>query len=518
MLSCLESSELDRSTIARASIPALLLMEDAAIGLWKALEPIARRRGAGSEGLLLAVCGPGNNGGDGLALLRQARFAGLENLCAIVSRPGLSEESASFALSLRSLGVPILAWNDEREKCERTIARAALIVDGLAGTGLKGPLRGEPLALSEAAMSSKVPIASIDLPSGLSDRWESGFPLVQAAWTLAIEPRKACLYYPAARQACGEILGIGGVFPADEEESRPAGTSLLEKDDLRVLAPLPPDSAYKGDRGRVAVFAGSLGTSGAAVLASRACLGAGAGLAALYASRDILPLVAPMLDAVMVKPEPAPGDFAADRWDCLLIGPGWGKSPERRELLEGLLRTGLPAVLDADAIALYRDLAASGFVPSAPVLLTPHPGEFAALTGRRADEVLADPPSLLRAAAETFRAVIALKSQVTWIVSPEGGAAVWDGRECGLGTAGSGDVLAGLAAGLLARASARRDRAVPPRERAGASLADAFDAAQAAVLAHGLAGREARLELGWFEASALPRAAARILGGRESRG
>jgi len=497
LVSCAEAARLDAATASKAAIPSLLLMEDASVELWRALEPLARARGAGNSGLLLALCGPGNNGGDALALLRHARFSGLRKIAAVLSRANCGELGSLYAASLSALGLQVLAWDKDRGLCEALMGEATLIVDGISGSGLEGPLRTETASILAVAQASGAPIAAIDLPSGLSDSYDNGFPLLPATWTLSIEPRKACLYYPEGREACGEIIPIEGIFPADEKPSPKA--MLLEDEDLRTLAPQPSVSAYKGERGRVAVFAGSIGASGAAVLASRSCLAAGAGIAALFASKELYPVVACMLESVMAKPEPADGIIDAKRWDSLLIGPGWGRGPGRLQYLAALLGSGLPAVLDADAIALYHELLASGFSPGASIILTPHPGEFAALTGIDSKRSLANPPAFLPQAAKDFKAVIILKSQVTWIASPGGEMALWEGRESGLGTAGSGDVLAGLAAGLLASLAHR-------------SPDPAFDAARAAVIAHGRAGREARSSRGWFEAGAIMEEAARILG------
>jgi NAD(P)H-hydrate epimerase len=497
LVACAEASRLDAQT-AR-SVPSLLLMEDASLLLWQALEPIAAELGAGRAGLLLALCGSGNNGGDALALLRRAAFTGLERAAAIlVKEPG--ELASVHASSLESLGIRLLDWRKERAECEKLISEASLIVDGISGTGLAGELREGSadlaLAVNAAAAKSspeaKPKIASIDLPSGLSDAYRASWPLVAADYTLSVEPRKACLYQPSARPSVGRILAIAGVFPAKAELAPSA--FLLEEGDLPSLAPPPPDSAYKGSRGRVGIFAGAVGTSGAAALSARSCLAAGAGMASLFASSDIYPILASMLDSVMVKKEEeAEAILARSGFDALLIGPGWGRTEARRGRLKALLGLSIPAVLDADAIYLYRELLESGFKPKAPVLLTPHPGEFAALTGLSSEDVLASPREPLQKAARDFGAVIILKSHVTWIASSEGGVAVWDGMESGLGTAGSGDVLAGLAAGLLSRSPA-------------------FDAARAAVIAHGLAGRAARAERGWFEADAIREKAALILG------
>jgi NAD(P)H-hydrate epimerase len=509
LVTCSDAAILDSSTAIRAAIPPILLMEDASVELWRALQPFAQARGAGATGLLLALCGPGNNGGDALALLRHARFSGLGHIAAILSKKNGGELASLYATSLVSLGVPVLAWDDDRARCERLISEATLIIDGLTGTGLKGPLRENLSSIADAAHAAGVPIATIDLPSGLSDSYESGFPLVDATWTLSVEPRKACLYFPSSRGSCGEIIPIEGVFPINSTAA--ARSFLLDANDLDELAPMPSDSAYKGERGRAAVFAGSVGASGAAVLASRSCLAAGAGIVALFASPELYPIAAPSLAAVMVKPEPEDGAFDVERWDALLVGPGWGRGPARLKSLAALLGSGLPTVLDADAIGLYRTLIDAGFTAISPIVLTPHPGEFSVLTGISPESSLANPASALSDAARGLKAVIVFKSQVTWIAAPSGEFAVWDGRESGLGTAGSGDVLAGLLAGILARASS-----VARAAGSKATIGDAFSASRAAVIAHGLAGRKARERYGWFEAGAIIEEAARILGLRKN--
>jgi len=515
LVSCPEAARIDAATASGAAMPPLLLMEDASLKLWGAVGEIARERGAGKGRFLLALCGSGNNGGDALAMLRHARFSGLNRVAAILAKePG--ELAALHAASLTALGVTVLSWTKDRQACERLIGDASLILDGLSGSGLSGPLR-EPsssllAAANEAVGKGGAAIASIDLPSGLSDAYEESWPIAEAAWTLSIEPRKACLYFPLARSHCGRILPIDGVFPYDAAVASSA--QLLEAADLPLLAPLPADSAYKGSRGKVAIFAGSEGASGAAVLASRSCLAAGAGIASLFASPGLFPIVAPMLDAVMVKREPEDlRSFDLSRFDAILVGPGWGRSSARRDDLARLLESGIPAVLDADAIGLYRELVDSGFRLKAPAILTPHPGEFAVLTGLEPGRSLACPDKPLVAVAKAAGAVIVLKSHVTWIASPLGEVAVWDGRECGLGTAGSGDVLAGLTAGLLASGIARARRS---GDGDGAGVADAsapfFSAARAAVLAHGLAGSRARESRGWFESGAIIEEAAKLLG------
>jgi NAD(P)H-hydrate epimerase len=208
---------------------------------------------------------------------------------------------------------------------------------------------------------------------------------------------------------------------------------------------------------------------------------------------DAWQAIASSLSAQMVRPVSAgPGR----QFSAVLAGPGWGIDSASAAILDELLGSDLPLVLDADGL---RMLASNAKTPArlsaAPLILTPHPGEFAGLAARACgkDWNLPGIPAMIAACASYFNAVVVLKNHVTWIAAPDGRLAVWDGQEPALGTGGSGDVLAGLVAGLLAR---------------GCS---AFDAACAGVIAHGQAGREAAAGSGFFEASVLPAFAARII-------
>jgi NAD(P)H-hydrate epimerase len=298
----------------------------------------------------------------------------------------------------------------------------------------------------------------------------------------------------------------------------PASQSwLLDDSCLETFLPEEKAWGYKGERGRLAIFAGSAGMTGAASLCSRAALASGAGYVALHSDPEILGILANRLEEVMVRPYPDPSEgFDAPAWDALLAGPGWKPDGNKGALLEFLLSLGLPAVLDAGAIPLFRDLSARGFRPSAPIVLTPHPGECAALCRRSAADILADPATILSERAKALGAFIVFKSHVTWIFSPGGEIRIWDGMESGLGTAGSGDVLAGLTAGLVAREMAGG------RTKAGRGPDPApegfLSSACAAVIAHGMAGRELRKREGWFAAGRIVECAARILGSRSRSG
>lgn len=309
-----------------------------------------------------------------------------------------------------------------------------------------------------------------------------------------LEPHEAELYFPGNRASAGR--GNGGVFPQSQE--RDAGIRLLEGADLaRLLPPLDPD-CHKGDRGALGVYAGALGAIGAAVLCCRAGSAAGSGSVTLFIRDELVGIAAGMLVAQMVRPVSDPG---GRRLDAVVAGPGWGVDALSRRLLAGLWDADLPLVLDADALTLLaeRPVARRG----RPLVITPHPGEFVAVAasalGIDADDgpsrdglrrrALFDTAAIVRDVAARLDAVVVLKNSVTWIGETGGALAVWDGRNPALATAGSGDVLAGLIGGLVARGI------------------DPFLAAQAGVIMHGLA---ARAVPGFFEAQDLIAPASRL--------
>ncbi|MBL8968843.1 MAG: hypothetical protein JNG85_17705, partial [Spirochaetaceae bacterium] len=286
LVAAAEAARLDAAIQADCALPPLLLMENAAVRLWAALSSrpeLALRPGAppAEEPLLVALAGGGNNGGDALAVLRQARFAGRRRLAAVLAADSPGEAAALQLASLLAMGIRLVSWAGARAEAKGLIAGADLLLDGLAGTGLRGPLRGAVAELAAFAAASGRPVAALDLPSGAGDGMEAGRLVLPARLTLSIEPRKLALYAPAFREASGEILAIEGVFPADAV-LRPAAT-LLEDGDLPRLAPRPAAGAHKGERGRLAVFAGEIGALGAAGFAVRAAQAASAGLVGLYA-------------------------------------------------------------------------------------------------------------------------------------------------------------------------------------------------------------------------------------------
>ena len=490
-------ARIDARSTAEYGIASADLMEAAGRQGWLRMKE-AVWRGSPPRGLLLFVAGRGANGGDAFVMARHARLDGADAAILLASGkpPGGTDAAANLA-SCESLGIPCTSWLDAPQPAERLIASAAWLFDGIAGTGLRGPLRAPLDALTTALNASRGPRAAIDVPSGLGDGYRDGWPVVHADCTLTMGLPKACLFLPRARRHCGSILVVQPGFPAPLLEDPALRCELLDPEAFRGLLPPLPVDAHKGDRGHLAVFAGAPGTSGAAWLAAHAAARARVGLVSLFLDGATLPLVAPSCRSVMARPwdEADLRGFDPSRYTALLVGPGWGLGEGRGRWLGRLFDAGLPGVLDADGITLLARLG-SGARPrlGGRWVLTPHPGEFARLTGVPKDELLDDPMPRALEAARQLDAVVVLKGHVTIVAEPSGSARVLDGCNPALATAGSGDVLAGLVAAGLAGGLAPAAAAV-----FGVSL-------------HARLGAVSRQRVGWFIAEDLVPLVSEILG------
>lgn len=486
-----EAAALDARTRDEAGVPEAALMENAAAGMQAAL---ASRGLAG--GVVTALVGRGNNGGDASAVLRRLAFESAggpgPELRIILSSGEPSGLAGAQLKAARARGIAALSWEADEAACRDLLSRSSLILDGIAGTGLSGPLRPREAALAEAAAACGAVVAAVDVPSGIGDFVPDGSPVLRADLTLCVEPLKACLYRPASRPLAGRIVPISGVFPRDAgEDSR---IRLLEPGDLPALVPPLRPEAHKYERGHCLVFAGDEGTLGAATLAARGATAGGAGLVTLYVRPALWTAAAASLAGEIVKPLPeAASALDLSRAGAAVAGPGWGRDGLAAAILRRLWDSPLPLVLDADALALLGDLDPPA--REVPLVLTPHPGEAGRLAGTPVPDLLRDPEDTLGDLCRRWNAVVVFKSCVTWISTPDGRTAVHDGMDGSLAVGGSGDVLAGLCGALLARGLAP------------------FEAARAAVLAHGRAGAAARTALGHYGADALPGFAGRILGG-----
>jgi NAD(P)H-hydrate epimerase len=449
---------------------------------------------AGSSGgpRILVLAGSGNNAADALVILRTLLLAGrvkTENTAALINKiPGDGERnprSEAFR-SLERMGVKVFLMEAAPDPAPGEILGwADLLIDGIAGTGLEGPLRGPLAALVEQVNhlhGGKRPlVVSVDLPSGNSDRLREGEPLLSADATLAIEPEKFCLYDPAARPQVGRILHVGGIFPRALTEKYRAA-ELANWEGAAPLIPPVKRDAYKYSRGLLEIRAGSPGASGAARIAARGAQAVGAGLIRLVVDPPIHGPLSGNAGGIMVVPSEVDGKvlgigagpegISRFKPQGLLLGPGWGRSADRRRILEEALaleEAGIPLILDADAMSLVK-----GRVFHGSALLTPHPGELAAYGDIPKEELLAHPAPFLLSLAREKKAVILFKTHVMFVAAPDGRLGLVDGMAPVLGAGGSGDLLAGFCAGIAARSLA------VSRGEPGSSAPDLYACALAA--------------------------------------
>lgn len=442
---------------AAAVLPAHTLMARAGLAVARlalAVAPRARR--------VLVLAGPGNNGGDALVAARWLQGQGLSVQLVLLADPARLPPDAAWALA----GAPAL----DLQRSLPPAFEADLVLDGLLGIGLTRAPDGEIAQAIGRLAACDMPRLAIDLPSGLDAERGTSFDglAVHATHTLSLLSLKPGLFTGAGRDHAGQVwFDDLGVAPATSE------TWLLGPPEARMA----PHVSHKGRFGDLLVLGGAAGMVGAAQLAARAALAAGAGRVYLgsLGGQDQIDSARPEL-----MPRPVATLVEPDLLQRATVVAGCGGGDAMRHLLPPLLRHAARLVLDADALnALAADttlraaLAARGR-RGAPTVLTPHPLEAGRLLGRAADEVQADRPGAARALAAAFGAVVVLKGSGTLIASPDGRMAINPTGNARLASAGTGDVLAGWLGGHWAR-----------------SGASAQDAAGTAVFCHGLAAEEA---------------------------
>jgi hydroxyethylthiazole kinase-like uncharacterized protein yjeF len=491
----------DRMASERLGLGGLVLMENAALGVVDAIG--SRYPDAESAAIF---CGPGNNGGDGLAVARQLATRGyaVEVFLADGGRP-LAGDAAVQLEICRRLGLSIHSLAPETPDelqaaaapLELADALAAagqhdLVIDALFGTGLARPLTGLFARLVEGLNELPRPRVAVDIPSGLSgSRAALPGPHLRADLTVTFAAPKVAHVFPPAADAVGELVVTDLGFPPHLVDAAEGDLHLLVGEELSgLLAPRARDS-HKGVFGHLLLVAGSLGKAGAAVLAARAAVRAGAGLVTAAVPEPILAIL--QLGSVESMGVPLPagasGGLAAAAVELVLavaagksalaLGPGLGQEAETAAAIRRLVAAvELPLALDADGLNAFAGRAEELAGRRAPTVLTPHPGELGRLLGIPTGEVQADRPAAARRAAALTGAIVVLKGSLTLIAAPGGGLYVNPTGNPGMASGGTGDVLTGILGGLLAQ------RLEP------------LDAACLAVYLHGLAGDLALDRLG----------------------
>ena len=419
------------------------------------LRTIVESKNTDSTPRIAVFCGPGNNGGDGIAAARLLREAGYRVRAFLVGdRTKMTRDARAMEERLKEAGGELERLDLEDRRAAVWLSTCDCFVDALFGVGLKRPLTGEFLSAVQWMNAHRTEIVSCDLPSGVDgDTGEVLGDAVRAKVTVTFTCAKPGLYLDAGAGRAGEVeVADIGIPPelVHQHLRRTAAPTELMPHYMHCCLPRRPAEGHKGDFGKIFVLAGSEGYTGAPVLAARGALRTGAGLVFLGVPREIYSIVAVKCDEAMPFPLPERYEEILERargCDVALIGPGLGRRPKTERLVRSLLADlDIPVVLDADGIN-----ALCGHIDildkrSAPTVLTPHAGEFARLTG--CDLPVRDRLSAARAFAGEHGCTLVLKGRGTVTAEPSGKCWVCGTGNPGMAKGGSGDVLSGMIAAL----------------------------------------------------------------------
>ncbi len=445
------ASYIDEKSQEVYKIPSICLMEEAGLKAWQFI----KSKIDVNEPLVI-IAGSGNNGGDALVIAREAINDGVNDILVILLGSHISECNRiqrEIIKRYRIFSVSI-ENHDIDPTTLQSIATASTIIDAITGTGLKSPLRGDAALLANKINESSAKVFSIDIPSGLGDEVNVNSICVKADYTICMGPLKSIYYNPNVHSKCGELYSLNPSFPPFITNSvKPS--ALLANDEIPQLIPLDID-AYKKIRGHLAIFGGSDKYTGAVRLSAKSAFVSRVGLVSTFVDEIIYPIVASESPSVIVHPTTEIDDI--NKYNTLLCGPGWGEN--REGLLLSLLKTMKPVVIDADGIRAFSSLYSSGKIQGhGTIILTPHMGELRILAAAIVpeykwnvgkDDKPEDFLKLLQSISIKTGAIIVCKSSVTFIATAARVPMVVSGDNPSLGVAGSGDVLAGCIAALLA--------------------------------------------------------------------
>ena len=444
--------EMDRRTIADAGVPGIELMRRAATALRDALD-----RSWPADAPVTIFCGSGNNAGDGYLLAALLRQQNRQIRVIAVGDPQRLRGDAAEAFRQAQA-----AQIDVRPFTECAMPDRGVIVDAMLGTGLAGSVREPYLAAIRQVNATARPVPPVDVPSGIhADTGAILGMAVRARRTVTFVARKSGLYTASGPACTGEIefidLGVPGEISSAFDET----AFLLELETEMQRLPARTGDAHKGSCGHLCIVAGSPGMGGAGLIAAQGAVRSGCGLVTLATAAENVVAANSVLPEVIARAVSRPDELfpLADSVTAVAIGPGLGTSGAAAKLLNAVLETDLPLVVDADALNLLArgcEWPAGGRTGT---VLTPHPGEAGRLLGCSAAEIQADRFAAARALQERFGGTIVLKGAGTVVVDPEGAIGVCTAGNPGMASGGMGDLLTGVIGSLCAQGMAPADAA-----------------------------------------------------------
>jgi hydroxyethylthiazole kinase-like uncharacterized protein yjeF len=504
---------IDASAITEYGIPGIVLMENAAIAVTaEALSMLGSRKDA----FVLLIAGSGNNGGDAFAIARQLHSKGVCTAVYLLGEKAAAAGDAGINLNiLEKTGISVIeiAGSGLPESLLADLGKAQLIIDGLFGTGLSRKVDGTAGQVIEMVNASGKPVLSIDIPSGVDGRDGSikGVCINAAATVTFCLPKIGLVLHPGCEHTGRLVVADISIPPRVLERSN-ITTEFIDAGCVSKIIPARPANSNKGDFGRVLLVTGSTGMTGSGCLASMAALRSGAGLVYTGVPKSLAPIYGSSLKEPVILPleDNGSGSLAIEcaeqilvqmrRMNVAAIGPGLTASNSISQIVGRIIREStIPLVLDADALNVIGGDTSILKGVGIQMVLTPHPGEMARLTGLSIHDIQADRIGTAKKFAVDHRVIVVLKGSRTIVALPNGRVFVNSTGNAGMATAGAGDTLTGIIAGLIAQG------------------ADAEEAATAGVFLHGLAGDAAAERLGMHGMVAgdildsLPQAIKRVL-------
>ncbi len=486
----LQMQEIDRLAIEETGVKGTVLMENAGLQTVLAME---RFFGALEGTKVCIVCGKGNNGGDGMVIARHLYNRGARVCIVLLGEKSALKGDAKVNLEIALLmGLELTEVTSEGELSvvKEKIISSHIVVDAIFGTGMHSAPRKFYQTIINKINEADKSVVSVDIPTGLDAGTGNVLgSCIEANLTVTFGLPKIGLIYGTNRQYAGqlEIVDIG--IPKTLIDNIPIRVNLIEKKYIASLFKKRQLDTHKGDYGHVLVIAGSMGKTGAAVLAATAVLKVGAGLATLAVPKGIHHIIEMKTTEVMSVPLPETKEHTlareaekyilrlAENMDVVAIGPGLGTHPETRQLINDIVtHLQIPIVADADAINAMP--LASLKYTRAPLIITPHPGEMSRLLGIPTKEIQENRLEAAQKTAQACETYVVLKGDRTLIADPQENVYINPTGNPGMATAGIGDVLTGMIAGFIAQG-------LSPQQ-----------ACNAGVYIHGLAGDLAVLEKG----------------------
>jgi NAD(P)H-hydrate epimerase len=484
VLTSQQTREADRRTTDDIGIASIVLMENAGRQVVASMESAFADLKVAH---VAVVCGKGNNGGDGFVVARTLAERDIDVSVFLIGTAAEVRGDARANLAvLRALEIDVVEIADAAawELHGADVLAADIIVDAMLGTGLSAPVTGLLQTIIDDINAAPKPVVAIDLPTGVdADTTELPGPAIEATLTVTLGSPKLALVLPPAERLTGSlVIADIGIPRAVVEGLDGPWLELITRDQMRGLALPRVAESQKGDYGRVLLVAGSRGKTGAAHLAAAGALRSGAGLVTVATPASCQPVLATLGVEYMTEAldETSDGQIAWEaldrilesRADVIAIGPGLGRAPSTMALVQAVVeRSGVPLVLDADALfAFVGESDRLTGRDDQTIIITPHPGEMARLTGLTVQAVQSNRVEVARTFATTHHVHVILKGHRTVVATPDGKAFLNLTGNPGMATGGTGDVLTGVVSAWLAQ------------------LLDAEDASQLAVYLHGLAG------------------------------